>query len=185
MMANSLGPMPRQKARTRAEPEIFVDKGEFRLRGHKPGDMGWVVHRHGVLYAKEYGWDEQFEALVAEITAKFIQRFDPKWERCWIAERNGEVVGSVFLVRKSARVAKLRLLYVEPSTRGLGIGARLVDECIRFARAAGYRKLTLWTQNNLVSARKIYQAAGFKLTDEEKHHSFGHDLVAQNWDLTL
>ena len=167
------------------EPEVFVDAGAFRLRAHKPGDMGWVTHRQAVLYAEEYGWDEQFEALVGEICAQFIQRFDPKRERCWIAERNGEIVGSVFLVRKSARVAKLRLLYVESSARGLGIGARLVEECVRFARNCGYKKLTLWTQNNLHSARKIYQAAGFKLTDEERHHSFGHDLVAQNWDLEL
>lgn len=177
--------MTQQKTRSGGEPEVFVDAGAFRLRAHNVGDMGWVVHRQAVLYAQEYGWDEQFEALVAEIAAKFIQRFDPERERCWIAERNGEIVGSVFLVRKSPRVAKLRLLYVESSARGLGIGARLVEECVRFARERGYRKLTLWTQNNLTSARKIYQAAGFKLTDESKHHSFGHDLVAQNWDLEL
>jgi DNA-binding MarR family transcriptional regulator/N-acetylglutamate synthase-like GNAT family acetyltransferase len=160
-------------------------KTPYLLRPHQPGDMGWIIHRHGALYAQEYGWDEQFEALVAEIAAKFIQHFNPKVERCWIAEKDGAIAGSVFLVRKSARIAKLRLLLVEPSARGLGIGARLVDECIRFARQAGYKKITLWTQKNLVAATHIYQKAGFRLVHEEPHHSFGHDLIAQTWDLTL
>jgi DNA-binding MarR family transcriptional regulator/GNAT superfamily N-acetyltransferase len=155
------------------------------LRLHQPGDMGWVVHRHGVLYAQEYGWDSQFEGVVASIVAKFIQNYDAKRERCWIAEKEGEPVGSVFLVSRSKRIAQLRLLLVEPRARGLGIGVRLVFECLRFARQVGYQKMILWTNAGLHAARHIYERAGFRLVGEEKNHSFGHDQTFQTWQLTL
>jgi DNA-binding MarR family transcriptional regulator/GNAT superfamily N-acetyltransferase len=160
-------------------------KVPYLLRPPEPGDLGWVVQRHGALYAREYGYDETFEALVAEIVAKFVQSFDAKKERAWIAERNGENVGSVFLVRDTDEVAKLRLLLVEPKARGLGIGKRLVDECLRFARTRGYKKIKLWTQDELHAARRIYEDAGFRIVEREPHRSFGHDLVAEIWEREL
>jgi DNA-binding MarR family transcriptional regulator/GNAT superfamily N-acetyltransferase len=155
------------------------------LRQHQPGDMGWIVHKHGLLYAQEYGWNEQFEALVAEICGKFLRSFDPSGERCWIAERDGAPVGCVMLVRRSRTVAKLRLLLVDPSQRGRGVGERLVDECLQFAREAGYRKIVLWTQSILTGARRIYEAKGFRLASSQPHESFGAKLIAETWELDL
>jgi GNAT superfamily N-acetyltransferase len=155
------------------------------LRDPRPGDMGFVVQSHGARYAGDYGYDASFEALVAEIAAKFISSFDASRERCWIADIDGRPVGSVFLVRSDDEVAKLRLLLVEPSARGQGLGQRLVAECISFARACGYRRITLWTQSNLSAARKIYQDAGFTLTRSEPHRSFGQNLIGETWEREL
>jgi DNA-binding MarR family transcriptional regulator/GNAT superfamily N-acetyltransferase len=155
------------------------------LRNHRPGDMGWVVQSHGALYASEYGFDSSFEGLVAEIAAKFLASFDASRERCWIADIDGAQVGSVFLVRHTDDIAKLRLLLVDPAGRGQGLGARLVAECISFAQACGYRKITLWTQSILVAARKIYQEAGFELVATEPHRSFGQSLIGETWEREL
>jgi len=155
------------------------------LRPHRPGDMGWVIGHQAKLYASEYGWDLTYEALVAEIAAQFIRNFDPAREYCWIAELDGEPVGSVFVVKQSEEVAKLRLLAVDAKARGLGIGRRLVDECVTFARARGYRRITLWTQSVLTSARRIYEAVGFRRVGKEPHESFGASLVGETWQLDL
>jgi DNA-binding MarR family transcriptional regulator/GNAT superfamily N-acetyltransferase len=158
----------------------------YTLRSHRPGDMGWVTYRHGILYWQEYRYDERFEALVAGIVSDFIKNFDPKREHCWIAERDDEILGTVFLCKKSNSVARLRLLLVEPSARGLGIGKRLVAECIHFARKAGYKKMILWTQSELVAARGIYQHAGFHLAGTERHNSWGRKgLVSEVWEMKL
>lgn len=161
------------------------ERAPYLLRPHQSGDMGWVVQRHGVLYSREYGWDERFEALVARIAADFIDHFDPKRERCWIAERDGRNVGSIFCVHRSDEVAKLRLLIVDPSARGLGIGGRLVRECIDFARQVRYRRMVLWTQTELVSARRIYAAEGFRITNTEVHDTFGMELTSETWEMDL
>ena len=155
------------------------------LRAPKPGDFGWVVSRHAALYGEEYGWGGPFEGLCARIVADFVNKYDAARERCWIAEREGENVGSVFLVKDSDEVARIRLLLVEPTARGLGIGVRLVEECIAFARQAGYRKITLWTHSVLTAARHIYQDAGFKLVSTKRHHEFGKAVRGETWDLTL
>ena len=180
---------PKQKKLTRAMQEVeSVFAGEdsapsVTLRAHRAGDIGWVIQRHGALYTQEYGWDFNFEALVAEIGAHFLKSFDARRERCWIAELDGEPVGSVFLVRQTDEVAKLRLLLVEPHARGFGIGRRLVEECIQFARESGYRKVVLWTQNILLAARNIYRNTGFKLVKEEPQRVFGYDMVSETWEL--
>ena len=182
-------PAPQQQRLIRAleavEAVLEHKERPLTLREHRPGDIGWVVHAHGRFYAEEYGWDERFEALVAEIAAAFLKNFDRKRERCWIAEMDGEPVGSVFVVKETKATAKLRLLIVDPRARGRGLGKRLVEECIRFARDKGYRRLALWTQSNLAAARAIYRAAGFRKVREEKHASFGVKLTGEYWELEL
>lgn len=158
---------------------------ELRIRAHQPGDLGWIVHRQAVLYSREYGWDAGFEALVADIASRFLTQHDPAREGCWLAERDGAILGSVMLVSESETVGKLRLLYVEQAARGGGVGAKLVTHCIERARAAGYRRLKLWTNDVLVAARRIYQSAGFTLIEREPHRSFGHDLVGEVWEKAL
>jgi DNA-binding MarR family transcriptional regulator/predicted N-acetyltransferase YhbS len=170
-------------ARLLGEPSL--DRELFLIRPHRPGDMGWIVQRHAELYAEELGWDGSFEAFVADIAAYFVKRFDAARDCCWMAERDGATVGSVCLVHVSADIAKLRLLLVEPSARGLGIGRRLVAECIAFARRAGYRTITLWTNDVLVAARRTYESVGFRLVAEESYHRFGHTLVGETWQLAL
>ncbi len=155
------------------------------IRGHAPGEVGWIVHRHGALYAAEYGWDETFEGLVAEVAGRFLKSHDPSRERCWVAERAGEILGSIFVVDAGDGVAKLRLLYVEPNARGSGLGRGLVDEALRFSARAGYRKMMLWTNDILVAARRIYEAAGFRLVASEPHRSFGKALVGETWEKDL
>jgi len=190
-MLEKLSPTERKQLvdAVRTVGRLLGDKAQPRtpylLRQHQPGDMGWIVHRQAILYAEEYGWDGTYEALAAEIVAQFINNYDPKCERCWIAEKDGERVGAVFVAKASGETAKLRLLHVEPEVRGLGIGKRLVDECVRFARQAGYQKMTLWTQDILHAARHLYKQAGFRIVREEQHHSFGKDLTAETWELDL
>lgn len=171
----------------RAVEGVLEKKAEAQitLRAHRPGDMGWVIHSHGRLYAAEYGWDERFEALVAGIAKDFIEKLDASREHCWIAEMDGEPVGCVFVVKKNKATAKLRLLIVEPKARGRGLGRRLVEECIAFAREKGYRKLVLWTQSNLAAARHIYRATGFKLARRQPHQDFGIKLTGEYWELEL
>lgn len=155
------------------------------LRAHRPGDMGWVVQQHGEIYAREYGWNSEFEALVADIVAKYLRHYQPAWEHCWMAELDGQRVGSVFVVRKSRTVAQLRMLILAPQARGLGLGARLTDQCIAFARDKGYKKMVLWTNSCLGAARDIYARRGFKLVKSEPYHGFGQDLVGEHWELKL
>jgi GNAT superfamily N-acetyltransferase len=155
------------------------------LREHRAGDMGWIVSRQGALYAEEYGWTTEYEALAADIVAQFLRHFDPARERCWIAECEGAPVGAVMIVKQSDAVAQLRLLHVERAARGLGIGKRLVEECVRFSRAVGYQRITLWTQSNLLAARHLYKAAGFSHVARQPHHRFGKDLVAETWEIAL
>jgi DNA-binding MarR family transcriptional regulator/GNAT superfamily N-acetyltransferase len=157
----------------------------YLLRPHEPGDIGWIIHRHGVVYSEEYGFDETFEALVAEILVQFIRKHDPKRERIWIAEQDGQRIGSVMIVEAGDQVAQFRLLFVEPKARGKGIGKRLINECINFSKRNRYRKIKLWTQSNLLEARHLYAKAGFDLVEESPHKSFGHDLIAEIWELSL
>jgi GNAT superfamily N-acetyltransferase len=157
----------------------------LKLRDPEPGDLGWVVHRHGVLYAQEYGWNMEFEALVAGIVSEFVKNFDPVRERCWIAELDGHIVGSVFIVKQHDRAAKLRMLYVEPEARGHGIGRRLVDAALEFSRSVGYREVLLWTNPRLTAARRIYEATGFQMIEEHSESAFGVEFISQTWKLVF
>jgi GNAT superfamily N-acetyltransferase len=157
--------------------------GELKLRDPEPGDLGWVVHRHGVLYAREYGWNLEFEALVASIVGDFVRNFDKHLDRCWIAEFDGKIVGSVFIVKHTDSSAKLRMLYVEPEARGHGVGRKLVDSALEFSRAAGYASVILWTNPQLTAARKIYEAVGFEMIEERTERAFGVEFVSQTWKL--
>lgn len=184
------GPERRRLVSALGAAESLLDRApgvrpEVTLRDVRPGDIGWVVHRHGVLYSEEYGWDRTFEALVARVGAEFIEKFDPKRERGFMAEVNGAIVGSVFLVKSSDTLAKLRLLFVEPEVRGLGVGRKLVEACLEQARAVGYTRITLWTNDVLTAARKIYVAQGFELVSSEPHQSFGKSLVSETWERDL
>lgn len=161
------------------------ERPAYIVREPRPGDFGWIVKRNAEIYAEEYGWTAPFEGVCSQIVADFVNKFDPKRERCWIAEMDGENVGSIMLAKDSDDVARVRLLLLDPKARGLGIGARLVDECIRFARRAGYKKITLWTHSVLTAARHIYQKAGFRLTRSERHRSWGRPVVSEYWDLEL
>jgi DNA-binding MarR family transcriptional regulator/N-acetylglutamate synthase-like GNAT family acetyltransferase len=180
--ANLVSAMGAIETMMAATPQV---ESEVVLRGPRPGDLGWVVSRHAELYAQEYGWGENFEGICAQIVADFAANYDPKFDRCWIAEMGGRKVGSVFLVLDSDEIARLRLLLVDPAARGRGLGARLTHECIAFARARGYRRVTLWTHQVLTVARHIYQRAGFRLTSSEARRSFGQDVVSEHWDLAL
>ena len=190
-MLEELSPAARKELVDSAQTvrRLLGDKPEpkvpYILRQHQPGDLGWIVHRQAMLYVEEYGWDGTYEGLAAEIVAQFIKNYDPKRERCWIAEKDGEKVGGVLVAKASEEVAKLRLLHVESEARGLGIGKRLVEECVRFSRQVGYQKITLWTQSILHSAKHIYKQVGFRVAHEEQHHSFGKDLTAETWELNL
>ena len=192
-VGDMLSPLPAAKRKKLVDAMLTVEsvlggnasEAKVTLRAHRPGDIGWVVYRHGALYEQEYGWGLGFEKLVADIAAKFMRDFDPARERCWIAEMDGDPVGSVFLVQESKTVAKLRLLIVEPRARGKGLGRRLVEECIAFARAKRYRKLVLWTQSNLAAARHIYKSCGLRLAKRQRHREFGVPLVGEYWELAL
>jgi DNA-binding MarR family transcriptional regulator/GNAT superfamily N-acetyltransferase len=166
-------------------PDHPPQQHPYTLRAPKPGDFGWIVKRHAELYAEEYGWIEPFEGLCGQIVADFVNKYDPKHERCWIAETDGENVGSIMLVKDSESVARIRMLLVDPKARGLGLGARLADECVRFAKRVGYKKITLWTHQELTAARHIYEKAGFKLMRSERHRSWGRPVVSEHWDLEL
>ena len=183
---------PQQASVLQAMSQIQATLGDslatsepYIIRTQRTGDLSWIAYRHTVLYSQEYGWNQAFEALVLEIAAHFLKHYDPEAERCWVAEKSGEILGFVLLVKRSKQIAKLRLLLVEPSARGLGIGKRLVEECIRFAREKGYKKVVLWTHSNLSAARGIYQKAGFKLVATDSHEDFGPRVTAETWELAL